>query len=197
MDITIAPYWLRMLPGMFPMFDEPLGEANNAHFRVMATLDFIQPENWIEGYCSGPGRPKIEREKFLRAFIAKTVLNIPTVVALLDRLRVDKVLKRICGWIFNKKIPCEGTFSNVFREFSESKICEKIHEKIITRALEDDLIFHISRDSTAISARELAPPKKEKKLRLAGNRDVPKRANTSNQNLQAALRSKKIKLWMK
>ena len=30
------------------MFEEALGEANEAHYRVMATLDHIQPENWIE-----------------------------------------------------------------------------------------------------------------------------------------------------
>jgi hypothetical protein len=157
------------------MFDEPLGEANDAHFRVIATLDFIRPENWIEERCSGPGRPKIQRETFLRAFIAKCVLNIPTVVALIDRLRVDKVLKRICGWIFNRSIPCEATFSNVFAEFSKSKICERIHSYLVTSNLKDDIVFHVSRDSTAISAREAPPPKKEPVVKVKMPRGRPKK----------------------
>jgi IS5 family transposase len=158
---TIAPYWLRMAPGMFPMFDEPLGEANNAHYQVMATLDLIRPENWIEDQNNGQGRPRIQREAFLRAFIAKVVLNITTVVALIDRLKVDKILKRICGWIFNRNIPCEATFSNAFAEFSASKICERIHSSLVANTLKNDLVFHISRDSTAILSREAPPPKKK------------------------------------
>lgn len=175
MNTTIAPYWLQLLPGMFPMFEEALGDANESHYRVMTTLDFIQPENWIENFRSGPGRPKIDREKFLRAFIAKVVLNIPTVVGLIDRLRVDKVLKRICGWIFKKTIPCEASFSNAFNEFSNSGICDKIHAAMVKKSLQNTLVFHVSRDSTAILSRESAEKMPKPKPKNKRSRGRPKK----------------------
>jgi hypothetical protein len=49
--------------------------TNQNHFRVIAALDFIRPENWIHDFYRGPGRPKIDRETFFRAFVAKKVLN--------------------------------------------------------------------------------------------------------------------------
>ena len=92
MDIIFSPFWLRLQSGKFLMFEEALGEANQNHFRVIAALDFIRPENLIHDFYRGPGRPKIDRENFFRAFVAKKVLNIPTRNALIDRLKVDSVL---------------------------------------------------------------------------------------------------------
>ena len=161
------------------MFEEALGDANESHYRVMTTLDFIRPENWIEDLHSGPGRPKIEREKFLRAFIAKVVMNIPTTVALIDRLKVDKVLKRICGWIFKRTIPCEASFSNAFSEFAESGLCERIHAELVKKSLQDTLVFHVSRDSTAIVARESAEKKPKPKPKEKRPRGRPKNGETA------------------
>jgi hypothetical protein len=87
-----------------------------------------------------------------RAFIAKSILNIPSTVALIDRLKVDKVLRRLCG--FEGKIPCEGTFSNAFLEFAEQGLAAKIHDVLISEMYADRLVGHISRDATAIESRE-------------------------------------------
>jgi hypothetical protein len=66
MNITPAPYWQRLAPGMFPTYEEALGEANKSHFQVIATLDFLKVEDWID-YDPSPsrGRPKLKREIFL------------------------------------------------------------------------------------------------------------------------------------
>jgi len=181
MDIIFSPFWLRLQSGMFPMFEEALGEANQNHFRVIAALDFIRPENWIHDFYRGPGRPKIDRENFFRAFVAKKVLNIPTTNALIDRLKVDIVLRRICGFIFKKKLPCESSFSNAFAEFSDSAICEQIHSNIVEKNLCDTLVLHISRDSTAIEARESAPPKKEILPKIAKKRGRPKNGEVTKE----------------
>jgi IS5 family transposase len=186
MNITPAPYWQRLAPGMFPTYEEALGEANKSHFQVIATLDFLKVEEWFEyNPCPGRGRPKLEREIFLRAFIAKVVLNIPTNVALIDRLQVDIVLRRICGFITRRKIPCEATFSNAFEEFSASRICEKMHEELVKKELQNDVVFHISRDSSAIQAREKTavdkvkvPRKKRKRGRPAKGTIVPQKTPT-------------------
>ena len=63
-------------------------------------------------------------------------------------------MRGICGWEAGKKIPCEATFSNAFLEFSHSKTAEKVHSGIVKEDLKDELIFHTSRDSTAIVSRE-------------------------------------------
>jgi Transposase domain (DUF772) len=155
MDIKFSSNWLQLQSGMFPMFEEALGEATDSHFRVMTTLDLLREEDWIESY-GGPkvGKPKVERERFLRAFVAKTLLSVSTTSGLIDRLKVDDILRRICGWVFNKKLPCEASFSNAMAESSEERILEKIHESIVKRELKDDLVFNVFRYSTAVERRE-------------------------------------------
>ena len=81
---------------------------------------------------------------------------------LLDRLACDIVLRRICGWEKVKEIPSESTFSRAFAEFSESQLPEKIHETLIKKTYQEQLVGHISRDSTEIEARE-KPVKELKK----------------------------------
>ena len=45
-------------------------------------------------------------------------------------------------------------FSNAFFELSLSKIAEKVHSSVVKESIKDELIFHISRYSTAIVSRE-------------------------------------------
>jgi hypothetical protein len=44
-----------------------------------------------------PGRPLKDRTALARAFLAKAVFNIPMTDMLIDRLGVDKPLRRLCG----------------------------------------------------------------------------------------------------
>jgi hypothetical protein len=111
------------------------------------------------------GRKKKNRLPFMIALAAMRVLNIPQTNMLIDRLRVDPVLRRICLFPSEKKLPCEATFSNVFAEFAELNLIPQLHEMLVKAELADDLIHHVSRDSTAIAAREkpVAKPKKKPK----------------------------------
>ena len=77
MNSTHAPFWERFLPGIFPLFEELLEPCLESHMRVIAALELVRPENWIPDYSfSEKGRPKIERAFFVRAFMAKAILNI-------------------------------------------------------------------------------------------------------------------------
>lgn len=58
-----------------------------------------------------------------------------------------------------KPVPDEATFSRAFAEFAEAKLAEHVHEALVKNYLGDTLIGHISRDGTAIAARE-KPAKK-------------------------------------
>jgi hypothetical protein len=162
MDITISKYWQKFKGTLFPEPEIYLGNTTESHLKLMLTLDTMRIHDFFTEYdsCPGRGRPPIDRENFAKAFIAKSVLNLPTTVALIDRLKVDIVLRRICGFIYKKKLPCEGSFSNAFKEFSNSRLPEKIHAVLIKQAHEGIIVHNVSRDSTAIEARE-KPAKKE------------------------------------
>ena len=55
-----------------------------------------------------PGRPPEDRRALARAFVAKAVLGIPTTSALIERLDVDKSLRRILGWERRSQVPWSG-----------------------------------------------------------------------------------------
>ena len=162
MDITISKYWQRFKDTLFPEPEIYLGNTTDSHLELMLILDTIRIHEFFTDskYVFSVGRPPIDRQVFAKSFIAKMVLNIPTTVALIDRLNVDIVLRRICGFIYKKNIPCEASFSNAFAEFANSKLPEKIHEELIKKAHIDVIVHNVSRDSTAIDARE-KPLKKE------------------------------------
>jgi hypothetical protein len=87
------------------------------------------------------------------------VLNMATTRLLLDRLDTDPTVRRLCGWERREEVPSESTFSRAFAEFAESRLPERVHQALIEKNLGNQLVGHISRDSTAIHARE-KPEKK-------------------------------------
>jgi len=93
---------------------------------------------------------------------------------LLDRLKTDVSLRRICGWERKSDISAEWTFSRAFAEFSGSKLPERVHESFIKNHYQDEIVGHNSRDSTAIDARE-KPLKKEKVNKVTKKRGRPKK----------------------
>jgi Transposase domain (DUF772) len=66
--------------------------------RLVTTLDVIGLEAFVAGPPRGPGRPAADRRALARAFVAKAMLGVPTTNVLIERLDVDKSLRRILGW---------------------------------------------------------------------------------------------------
>jgi transposase len=189
MDITISKYWQRFTDTLFAEPKVVIGDTTETHLRIMLVLDTILAQDFLSdfNYSSGPGRPSYEREPFLKAFIAKAVLNLPTTVALIDRLNVDISLRRICGFLYKNKIPCAATFSNVFNEFADQKLLEKIHEYLVRTAHDGHIVHNVSRDSTAIEARETVERKKEVDKReniQTRKRGRPKKDEVLPQNIK-------------
>jgi hypothetical protein len=106
------------------------------------------------------GRPPKSRYGILNAFIAKSFLGLPTTTHLVERLQSDKHLRLICGFETRKSVPSQSVFSRVFAEFAHTVLPQRIHETLIKTSCSGKIIVHISRDSTAIEARE-RPAKKE------------------------------------
>ena len=102
------------------------------------------------------GRPLESRVAFARAYIAKAVWDIPTTRGLIDRLHCDPVLRRLCGWETTRRLPSEATFSRVFAELAQDSVPERLHALLVAATFEGEIIGHVSRDSTAIEAREKA-----------------------------------------
>ena len=127
----------------------------------MQTLEVIRIEQMIPSRLRMPGRPRKDRAAVARAFVAKAVYDMPTTRVLLDRLATDVVLRRICGWERRREMPSESVFSRAFAEFAHSQLPQRVHEALLRKTLGDRLVGHLSRDSTAIEARE-KPAAKEK-----------------------------------
>ena len=109
-----------------------------------------------------PGRPLKHRATLARAFLAKMVFDISTTTALVERLRSDPTLRRLCGWEWLHDVPSEATFSRAFKEFAEADLPARLHEALIEEGYAEQLVGHISRDATAIEAREKSAPKQKK-----------------------------------
>ena len=121
--------------------------------KLIHTLEWVRIEEFVPGW-RGIGRPPADRSALANGFVAKAVLGLTTTVALIERLTIDRALRRICGFSRWKKLPDEATFSRAFAEFAENRLAERVHEALIKASLGEELIGHLSRDATAIEARE-------------------------------------------
>ena len=95
----------------------------------------------------------------IRAFPAKAFLGIDASSALLQRLRSDSSLRRICGFT---TVPSPATFSRRLSEYADTHIIEQSLYKMVREYHQGHIVGHVSRDSTAIEARE--KPKEKKRL---------------------------------
>ena len=100
---TISQYWFRMQSSLFPWLEEQLGELTEKEQKLVTTLELIRIERFTACSRSLRGRPPKERGAIARAFVAKSVYNMPTTRALLDRLACDKKLSRPVGMDGNSR----------------------------------------------------------------------------------------------
>jgi transposase len=162
----LSQYWQVIQGNLFPWLAEELGPLTEKQQQLITVLELTRLEEFIPDRSYSVGRPTDDRSAIARAFVAKAVYNINTTTHLLDRLKSDKALRRICGWEKMAEIPSESTFSRAFSEFSESELTQSVHQALIEKYQSERLIGHISRDSTAIEAREKVV-RQEKEPRLA------------------------------
>lgn len=147
--------WSHIQGFLFPWMREEVDPWTEALERLIIVLDTIRLEAFVpEPPRSGRGRKPEDRRALARAFVAKAMLSLPTTAALIDRLAIDKSLRRICGWESRREIPSEATFSRAFAEFAASALPDRLHEALVKRSLGDRIIGCVARDSTEIEARE-------------------------------------------
>lgn len=170
---TLSQTWFIIQTSLFPWLSEELGPLTEKQQELVAILELIRIEEFICSSRGFPGRPPQYRTAIARAFVAKMVYNLPTTRALLERLETDISLRRICGWERKNDVPDEWTFSRAFAEFSAFRLPERVHEAFIQKSYKGEIVGHISRDATAIEARE-KPQKKKPIEKVAAKRGRPK-----------------------
>lgn len=157
MDTTLkkrlTQFWFHVQEGLFPFLANMGEELTPPLKRVATVLEMIEIERFLPDN-RGVGRKPKDRVALARAFVAKATLNLPTTEALIDRLRVDQPLRRLCGFSACHRIPGKHRFSRVFAEFAAIRLAERSHEALIQTHLGNQLIGHVARDSTAIETRE-------------------------------------------
>ena len=159
---TLSTYWIRIQEELLPWLDDTtLGPLSGHHKQLVSVLGMVRIEAFLPGWQGLPGRPPSERAALARAFVAKAVFNVPTTRLLIEILSADKTLRRLCGWQRAGEVPSEATFSRAFAAFAASALPSRLHDALIKDTHADRLVGHISRDSTAIEARE-KPAKPER-----------------------------------
>ena len=158
MQLTLSgqlKQFLRVMQGsLFPVLEEALGPLSGKQRQLIAVLELAQIAAMVGPWHGGVGRPALHKRAIARAFVAKAVYNLSDTRQLLDRLRSDPSLRRICGWSRRSDIPHESQFSRAFASFAASELPQRLHAALIELTQKDRLVGHISRDSTEIEARE-------------------------------------------
>jgi hypothetical protein len=173
----LSKMWNKVLnleSSLFPLLKEKLRleELSSKEQKLIKILDFAEIEKNVM-VISITNTPK-DREQIARAFIAKSVYNLQTTRDLIDRLRIDRTLRVLCGWRYTNDIPSESKFSRVFQELSEINIAQKTHEKFVKEYLSQKTFFYNATDATKIPLRQKAI-KKEKVQKVKRKAGRPKK----------------------
>ena len=152
---TLFDIWHTTQTRLFPWLEErldPLSEKEQQFVKVVTLMDL--PKHMSEYRWVGIGRRCEDRSAIAKAFVAKAVYNFDTTKVLIEYLRGCKNLRRLCGWETRGSIPSESTFSRAFAEYSRGCLPQKVHEAMVKVHCSGKIAGHVSRDATAIEARE-------------------------------------------
>lgn len=152
---TLFDIWNNIQCKLFPWLEEELDSLTEKEQEFVQVVSLMDLQEHLKEYrWKGIGRKRKSRLSIAKAFVAKVVYNFETTDILIEYLKGCKNLRRLCGWETAREVPSDSTFSRAFSEFSEGNLTQKIHQAMVKRHCGPKLVGHISRDSTAIEARE-------------------------------------------
>lgn len=188
---TLSQHWFAVQKVLFPFLEEKVGPLSDHHKQLISVLEFARVERFVSSCYGRVGRPQEDRRDICRAFIAKAVFNIPTNVLLREYLLNDPTLRRLCGFESRRSIPSESTFSRAFREFAQTCLPDHIHAALIQKYQSEHLVFDLSRDSTAIEARERVDPVRKEEMKQKALAEKEKKEREKNGEKAKRRRPKK------
>jgi hypothetical protein len=182
----LSQRWTQIQTHLFPSLCTEFNSTSPKLEKLIHILEWIQLDQHLPYTGQANGRPTKDRLAIACAFVANALLNLGTTRALIDRLSVDRMLQRICGFEAYKPLPSEATFSRAFKAFAESNLAEHAHAALIKGHLGEHIIGHLSRDATAIHAREkpVAKPKPTGDGKIEAS---PKRSVAAQRSLSQAV----------
>jgi len=152
--------WNSIQSWLFPVLEDELGVLDEKHRQFVAVCELCTPQDHMDAYrWIGNGCPPSNRLALCKAYIAKAVWEFATTRDLIDTIRHRPVLRRLCGWETLGEVPSEASFSRAFDSFARDGRPQRIHEALIGTHNGQKIAGHISRDATAIHAREKAAAK--------------------------------------
>ena len=176
---------------LFPRLEEELGPISERQSLFIAACVMIPFQRFLP-CCSRTGRPAKSRLSLAHAFLAKSIYNFGHTRQLIDGLKSDPALRRLCGYSTAKQIPHESCFSRAFAEFAQSNLAQFAHEALIRLTHSERLVGHIARDASAIEAREhftdLPPGAKSKNTKP--KKKIRKKRTKPQQTRAAKLRAR-------
>ena len=159
----LSTLWARCNDFLFPILQQDLEPLSDKQRQFIAVCELAALDQQMGAYLGHRrGRKKKSRVDFAKAFIAKAVYDLRTTKLLIEYLGSCPSLRRLCGWEHKNDLPCEATFSNAFAEFAAGNLGDLVHQAMVQNYCGEKLAGHISRDATAIQAREKAAPKPKK-----------------------------------
>ena len=172
----IAEVWGAIQGSLYPYLEERLPEPFTPKQKQLTTvLEVIRIEDHVKGpFTQVMGRPLHDRRLLARAFVAKAVYDLPSTELLVEMLKSQPNIRRLCGWERFRDVPSASTFSRAFEEFAVSGVGNMVHAALVQQYISPETVMHVSRDSTAVVARE-SVVKKEKVVAAAKKRGRPKK----------------------
>jgi hypothetical protein len=152
----VAEIWSTICSVLVPRLEECLDEPLTAKLKqLVGILEIVRIEEHLP--ADRPhrrGRKRLDRRAMARAFVAKAVYDLPTTEQLMEALRLQPSLRRLCGFARRTDIPSSATFSRAFAAFATQKLADTVHAALVKTYVGDQVVMHISRDATEIVARE-------------------------------------------
>ena len=153
---------------LFPWLEETLGPLGERYERLVRVLELVALQQGLAG-------PAAEGSCRAGAGLSGEGGAGRAHRGLVERLRTEPTLRRLCGWEAAGGVPSEATFSRAFAEFAASDLPGRLHEALLDRTLKGHLAGHVSRDSTAIPGRESPAPKPAATARPKRRRGRPRK----------------------
>lgn len=172
----LSSIWNAVQGKLFPVLEEEIGELSDKEKQFIRVCELCNIGKHMHLFSGSLfGRPKKERLCLAMAFVAKAVYNFSNTKILIDYIKNNATLRRLCGWESKRRIPSESTFSRAFDEFAHGELPQMIHENMVKKHCKEKLAGHVSRDSTPISSREKPKKKPKKEKKLKAKRGRPKK----------------------
>lgn len=152
----LTQFHRRFQQELVPLVEADVGQKLTPVMEQLLRIwEQVEIERFVPSSRGLVGRPPRDRAALARAFVAKAVLGLTQTSDLVERLNADALLRRLCGFDLRRRAPLnESLFSRAFAEFTTQQLPARVHAALIQNTLGDALIGHVSRDATAIEARE-------------------------------------------